>query len=255
MQLTQPLLQLIPESLSQPAPVKATPSSRDFQIYRLVKLEQRSTRATAEEMQLSQTRVCQIVSRVAEFLLEATPGADDEVQQRKQVQLAEQIAAERIEHLQRQAMQGFYGNVEPSDRESSESSNHHRPFAGDPRLLVVAARLALLAARLPAPRLDNLMFAEEICAECEAGDQEVSHENPPAGDCSPAPSRAPDRLPKPAADRAAKPLPLDSSVAGLSADLWHKLEQTAAVQPGQPARPVAPQWESKQVRRAAFLQG
>ncbi|QDU27720.1 hypothetical protein ETAA8_28100 [Anatilimnocola aggregata] len=60
------------------ADLKVPPSERDFQAFRLIKVEQRTTRAVAELLGILQTRVCQIVQRVLEFLIETAPTADDE---------------------------------------------------------------------------------------------------------------------------------------------------------------------------------
>src|SRR5690349_1373993 len=72
------------------------PAARDFEAYRLVKVERQSTRAVAKLLHLSQTRVCQVVSRVAEYLVETTQ-PDDDTRREQQLAVARQVAAEQID--------------------------------------------------------------------------------------------------------------------------------------------------------------
>ena len=54
------------------------PAARDFEAYRLVKVERKSTREAAKLLRISQTRVCQVVARVAEYMVDVTEPASDE---------------------------------------------------------------------------------------------------------------------------------------------------------------------------------
>jgi hypothetical protein len=242
------------------------PTWRDFEVYRLVKIERQSTRGAAQEMHLSQTRVCQVVARVAEFLVETAPAADDDVQRRKQLHVAEQVAAERLDFLQKQAMAGFNRSLEAVKVEGSRVGP-----GGDPRFLNLAARLSLMAAKLPTPTLTDVLFAPELDAEEEAAwaadearraeedrDEEEDDRGdrsdsrfPPEEDCSTLAAQVATRAPRATLKKAAKPLPVESSISGVSVDLLAKLSETETVQ----SRARQRERGSKQDRRAAFLSG
>jgi hypothetical protein len=197
-------------------------------------------------MNLSQTRVCQIVSRVAEFLLANTPGADDQEQQRKQLRLAEQIAAERIDHLRRQAVEGYERSLATVEKDKPKAGG------GDPRYLYLAARLTMLGARLPTPCLKIMSYS---LAGAEAADEaEECPANPPAGACSVAPPIPGSPAVATAAVSVAKTLPPESSIAGVGIDLIQKLAHNGTVQTAS-MRPAARGRDTKRERRAAFLAG
>lgn len=236
------------------------PTWRDFQVYRLVKIEQKSTRTAARELRLSQTRVCQIVARVAEYLLASTPAADDDEQRQRQLRLAEQLAAERIDYLLQLAMTAFENThltVEIRNQRMVSGGN-----GSDVRFLHLAARLALMAAKLPAPYLTDVAFPAEPCDEVEPEEEAVDDdegeeddsESPPAGDCSPRSLWAYGKRSSRAETVDAKPLPEESAVSGVSADLLRKLEQAGPVQPAAET-PPAPLPGSPQERRKAFWRG
>lgn len=64
-----------PPQTAQPSPSLPSPP-RDWQAYRLVKVQLLSTRAAAEQLGISQTRVCQLLERVEEYLFEIAPGEE-----------------------------------------------------------------------------------------------------------------------------------------------------------------------------------
>src|SRR5688572_17483231 len=90
------------------ATVQATlpPSARDFEVYRLVKVERYSTRAVAKLLHLSQTRVCQVIARVAEYLVDTTQ-PEDEARREQQLAVARQVASEQIDYCMKRALHSF----------------------------------------------------------------------------------------------------------------------------------------------------
>src|SRR5690349_13275989 len=82
------------------------PCARDFEAYRLVKVERKSTRAVAQLLHLSQTRVCQVISRVAEYMVDTTQPADD-ARREQQLEVARQVAAEHIDYCMLRAQHRF----------------------------------------------------------------------------------------------------------------------------------------------------
>src|SRR5262245_48854670 len=72
------------------------PSARDLLAYERLIIDGYSTRQAAEELNISQTRVRQIVRRVADWLAENLP-AQDETHQAAQIRLAQHIASERLQ--------------------------------------------------------------------------------------------------------------------------------------------------------------
>lgn len=88
---------------------KLPPTVRDFDVFRFVKAECRSTRAAAREFGLSQTRIRQIVAEVRGYFLacvaRGTSKTDDETDTRLVV--AEQLAHEQLEFLYARAVRAF----------------------------------------------------------------------------------------------------------------------------------------------------
>jgi hypothetical protein len=75
------------------------PSERDFEVFRDVHTCGLSTRSVAERHEISQTRVRQIVRRVAQWLAEVLP-PQAEIAKENEVRLARHIAADRFQHYQ-----------------------------------------------------------------------------------------------------------------------------------------------------------
>jgi hypothetical protein len=109
-------------------PFQPPPSERDFEIFFAVAFQSVSTRRTAELHHISQTRVRQIVTLVGDWVADNLPDWG-EADLKKQVRLAQHVAANRLEHQYEQAMN--YWNAE-----------------GDPKYLRQATRIALAQARL-----------------------------------------------------------------------------------------------------------
>jgi hypothetical protein len=79
------------------------PAARDFEIHRLALVEFLSTRRITEKYEISQTRVRQIIARVADWLTEMLPvksEADMEKEKRYAIHLAAAQLQHQIEHLQ-----------------------------------------------------------------------------------------------------------------------------------------------------------
>lgn len=156
--------------------VECVPSERDLEVHRLVTVDELSTREAAELMRISQTRVCQVVRRVNDFLRGLEPAEKDAGRRRQQVQVAEAIAVERLGGLYRRAVDCFeLSHARPDAKPSSR---------GDIRFLNVAARIALQLARLPAN--DLLLRAQCLAAEqVETAEQEPAVQARPEAKCSP----------------------------------------------------------------------
>ncbi len=172
------------------------PSGRDFEVYRCVMVERWSTRLTAREAGVSQTRVCQIVKRVDEFLKGTTPGTNESEECRRQnLWVAEHLAAARADEIHGEMMRAFRASVNPRAGK-----------LGETRYIMAALRAAAVGAKLPstcialgngfeedeAPVGRASQPVEEVVDEHDGlgspSYQETSHEepiSPPVGDCSP----------------------------------------------------------------------
>jgi len=166
---------------------KLPPTPRDWQAYCLVKIQLQTTRETAEQLHISQTRVCQLIERVVEFLNDVAPGDESPEARSRRVYIAESVAAERVDHLYGQALRSFQASVgpqaivreTPSDFGPPRTSTTIRTSAGDVRMLAAAARLALIGGKLPVNTLLP-MLPDEIADEIDS-EEETS---PPVEDCS-----------------------------------------------------------------------
>jgi hypothetical protein len=187
------------------------PSGRDFAVYQLITVQQMSTREVAEAAQLSQTRICQIVRKTGEFLAEVAPPAR-EGEKERQIRLGEQIAAERVQFLYGLAVRSFersQGN-QRTERQAAgplpqASLVMLKSTQGDPRYLMTACRLALAAAKLPAPNLAALVDSEDV-ADAAPAVACPTAAGPQAGDCSAAGRERPVSTTKSTTEPAAKPV-------------------------------------------------
>ena len=219
--------------VSSPAELlaKLPPSGRDFDVFEHVVVGGGTTRGVAHEFQISQTRICQVLERVRDWIDEIAPGAGDKQVSSKQLQLAVGLAADRLDHLYSQAMTGWRsseGEAERihitgySQRVTTRTTSH-----GDTRYLAVAARIALLRSKLASlgvttqalaaaadiidgPLPDEVLTTEpsdhpdEACsenAECKARNAELE-EKKPASNRAAAKSSDPLRREQAAARRA-----------------------------------------------------
>ncbi|WP_425614516.1 hypothetical protein NA78x_004385 [Anatilimnocola sp. NA78] len=152
--------------------VSLPPCWRDFEAYRLVKVSQFSTRVAARKLKISQTRIRQIIERVAAYLVEMSPGVKDVVRREQQLYVAEQMAAERLNFLCSQAENAWRMSQGPMKtvRKSANFTGANsvttiRTGYGDPRYLMVACKLAEHAAMLPQPSLLSSLAAAALAAE------------------------------------------------------------------------------------------
>lgn len=214
------------------------PSERDFEIYRLIRVEQCSTRQAAAAAGVSQTRVRQIVERVANFLLSVVPEGTDE-QRAARIRIAQVVAAERIDLLYGEALRVWQDRERKvtTSRVSAEAGGSpvrvdtEKSAANDLKYLLAAAKMAQLAAQMPAESLNSLYWQS-------AGPLEE--------DCSPKPTTAPTPT---KTDPPAAPLP-DEFAAVLEA--CRDFRATPRVEAPPPAPKVA---SRDQKRRRAFLDG
>ena len=116
------------------------PAERDLEVYRLVMVEGRTTRAAAECVGLSQTRVCQLVERVVQWLGAVLPPAAEGLPDEQRLLLAQQISVSRLDHLYAEAMAAW----RESRADASGSSRR-----GDVRYLAAAMRISLKKAKMP----------------------------------------------------------------------------------------------------------
>jgi hypothetical protein len=93
-----------PTADSLPPSRRLPPTSRDFDIYQAVHVEGVSTRAMAARHEISQTRVRQVVKRVAEWVAVALPPQSD-VRKERQAALAQHLAADRLHFAYQELME------------------------------------------------------------------------------------------------------------------------------------------------------
>ncbi len=178
---------------SEPLP----PSGRDFDIYRRVRVDLASTRMVAAEMGISQTRVCQIVDKVAAFLEEAAPATKEDSRKEQRLYVAEQVASARVDSMYATAVRAFEESrgwahskrLVEAQAQSPATVTSIKQTAGDARYLLAAARLAQVGAKLPAANLTaGCRWEEEegapSCGEVAAAEQAEEATCHPVGDCS-----------------------------------------------------------------------
>jgi hypothetical protein len=235
-----------------------SPSWLDFQVYRLVKVEQYSMRGAAQSLGIDEVRVCRTLARVGQFLLATAPAANDEAQRQKQLDVSLQIAAERIEYLHGLAVLGYRQSQKTTFKLRKGAGDEGKPqfdretSSGDSRFLTAAARLALMASKLPAPGMEILSLQGYPLDDNESAEDVAGAENPPPGDCSPQSPQKPVSSAKQPERTAVNPVFEGTSIAGVSADLLAHLRPTGTVQQ-EPAR--GPKGMAKERRREDFLRG
>jgi hypothetical protein len=160
------------------------PSGRDFEVFEHVTVDGGTTRSAAHEFKISQTRVCQVLERVREWMDEVSPPPADEQVTKKQLQLAEGLAADRLDSLYSQAMTGWRsseGEVERvriagwGEKLTTRTTSH-----GDPRYLTIAGRLALMRSRIASlGALEHAMAAaadlEDEASEAQTAAKPTDH--------------------------------------------------------------------------------
>ncbi len=162
--------------------LKMPPSGRDFDLFRRVKVEERSPRQVAGECKLSPHGVFQAVNRVSEYLCEIAPGSEEQRPQR--LSIAEQVASERIDFLCSCAMQAWRDSqgvhsitrehagdgLQPTTKVTTTKNSQ-----GEIRYLLTAARLTMFGAKLPISTLGS---------QCVHEEEPENAIHPPVEDCS-----------------------------------------------------------------------
>jgi len=113
------------------------PSERDFLVFEAVMFSGASTRETAAEFEISQTRVMQIRKHVAEWIARSVPDGL-ELSPIERLRLAVHIAEGRSDHLYDLALGAWRESQKPA---TSACRGTPRASHGDPRYLLAAARL------------------------------------------------------------------------------------------------------------------
>ena len=150
--------------------LKLPPSGRDFQVYQRVIVEAASTRQSAGEFSVSQTRVRQVVQRVSEWLTQELPAASKENDQ-VQLWLARHVAADRLQTLLGETMDGW--------RKSHDTKN----FGMALRLITAQSKLPAMPGTLEALAADAIEgpLPEE---QPQSERPTMPAASPPVRDCS-----------------------------------------------------------------------
>ena len=134
--------------------VRWVPSWRDALIFRWVVVEGKPTRAVADAAKISQTRVRQIVARITRWLAETLPEATKGLAPDAALQLAQSVAAARLD--------GLYAEATNAWRKTSQIK-----FAG----LMVRVSSAMMKLPVLPGILDGLLAGPEEEEERMTNDQ------------------------------------------------------------------------------------
>lgn len=146
---------------------KLPPSERDFDLFFKVMFHSVSSREAARFFNISPTRVRQLVALVGDWVAEHLPEVG-EADLARQVSLAQQVAANRLEHQYEQTMALW----------KAESNPRHLRQAT--RIALAQARLGLVPGRLHA------LAADVTAGPLELGDEIAPVEaHSPDRDCAP----------------------------------------------------------------------
>jgi hypothetical protein len=150
--------------------LKLPPSGRDFQVYQRVIVDAASTRQAASEFSLSQTRVRQVVQRVADWLDKELPAASEESDKTK-LWLAKHVAADRLQTLLCETMSGW-------------RKSHETKYCGMAiRLITAQSKLPVMPGTLESLAADAI--EGPLSDEHEQPEQPTTAVSPPHRDCSP----------------------------------------------------------------------
>jgi hypothetical protein len=132
------------------------PSSRDFHVFEEVVVNCRPTRLLAEAMEISQTRICQIVERVWEWQEQVLPRIDRDAPSEMLVKAAKYLAAERLNWLYGQTIKCFeMSQGQQSKRKKTmlgEETITTTSSLGDVRYLHTAMKIIAAQAECGLPR-------------------------------------------------------------------------------------------------------
>lgn len=183
---------------------RAPPSGRDFELFQDVVVGGGTTRSAAFRFKISQTRVCQVVARVREWIEMVVPAEDGKLTAEQQLRLAMGIAGDRLDHLYGKAIVGWNsseGEIEKTRIMPGGDAITTKTIAyGDVRYLIAAGRLAGMRAKLLSGGVMNDAmaaaadvtegplpegFMEEAGARADAKSWAAEFgSDPPNGDCS-----------------------------------------------------------------------
>jgi hypothetical protein len=212
------------------------PTARDFLAYQRIVIDTATTRQVAEELEISQTRVRQIVHRVSDFLRQTLP-ATDENTDAAHLRLAQHIAADRLDRYLREADEAWRNT-----RETKYANLIFRILAAQTKLPASPGTLEALAADaihgpLPVSSRHTPCAVSPLTHQGpeSAPPLEVSTSSPhnqiqnpqskipnapPSEDCSPSPAAAPPDKPNPLTANATNPdakTPSDNPLAAKNA--------------------------------------
>jgi hypothetical protein len=159
------------------------PSERAFEVYRLIEVAGLSTRAVAQQVGLSQTRVVQLRESVEQWIGRQASASEGRTKEER-LRAAEYKAGLRLDHLYALALEAFRQSQGPeaTTEESlrGESVVRTRFSHGDTRYLAMAMRIAAQQSRIPTVSVHDEALADEE----PAAETPVEVASPPEGDCS-----------------------------------------------------------------------
>jgi hypothetical protein len=144
------------------------PTGREFDVYRLVSVEGRTTREVAAAFSISQTRVVQLRNRVMEWMGRHVPPLP-ELTSEQRLKVAETLAFEQLQFLYEQAVGSWRASkgTEHSTRlvgtDPDDQVTIIRQSYGDVRYLAQAARISRAIAKQPAAWMPSPELDAEEC--------------------------------------------------------------------------------------------
>ena len=109
-----------PELMRLPKFCRGIPPARDREIFRQVKVCQRTKTDVARQFDLSQPRVTQICDEVTEWMKEHTQSHTDDMSEPQRLNLAENLCRQRLETQYALAMEAFEASRQPRERDGWE---------------------------------------------------------------------------------------------------------------------------------------
>jgi hypothetical protein len=109
-----------PRLIRLPKFCRGIPPARNREIFRQVKVCQRTKTDVARQFDLSQPRVTQICDEVTEWMKEHTQSHTDEMSEPQRLNLAENLCRQRLETQYALAMEAFEASRQPRERDGWE---------------------------------------------------------------------------------------------------------------------------------------
>lgn len=145
------------------------PPPRDIEIYRQNRLEHLSTRRLAEDYQLSQTRIRQILERVNQWLIAVLPPCSD-TERARQAYLAQHLAADRLQR-QIEKLEIFWDNT-----------YEVRYLRAQAQLILMIARLGVVPGTLESLLADGMLGEGAAALSDESSEGDAPAEEEPQAD-------------------------------------------------------------------------